>query len=301
MEKDDLVEKLKERFKISPSESEAISKRIIAFYTDMIEGETNPTAIIIAGQPGSGLSELQKVAMKNLGRNAVECSLEKIKEWYPQVDKIKADYPEYLQAIIAESSQKWYMELRNYCISNKFNFIMPVNLLNGEGVNKTIENIKNNKYICDIYIIAVPAEISKIANMEMNEEYMKAGEGNYPNINDEHDKFIDLMPNALIKIEKESRYDFLYLYGRRMCNINLDDRSGIYQICKTQKSIYVDFMGESRQGLIAKAKNLVLQKMEKVEKMMLDRNAPIEQIEEFERMFGRIIIENDEKNQINKL
>lgn len=295
----DEIDLLKEKYKILQSDYQSIEKNIIEFYTEYIDSVNEPQAIILGGQPGSGKSELEKVALKALQRNAVICNVDNLKDWHPKAHEIKERYPEKFSDIVGATAHQWNLALRNECINKRYNFILETTLNNSENINRIIEKLKDSNYKVDIYLLSVPKEISRISIYERYESNLEMGQGQRLVSAVNHDERFDQIPQALLGVEKRKLYDFIHLFGRRVTNLNLDDRLGIYLISKTSRSVYNDFIAERTQNLIDKAKDLVNQKIEKVINLMELRNASKEDIQKFKEEFSNEI--EFPQSKINKM
>lgn len=294
------IDLLKEKYKLSDNEYSDIERNIIKFYTEFVDSVKNPLAVILGGQPGAGKSELEKVAMNNLDRNAVVCNVDNLKDWHPKASEVKNLYPEKFSEIIGPAAHLWNLSLRNHCVDHKLNFILETTFSDADSINIIIERLKRNKFNVDIYLLAVPKEISKIGIYERYEVGTANGQEQRMVLAANHDERFDKIPETLLGVENMQLYDFIHLFGRRMTNLNLDDRFGIYQISKTSRSVYADFMSERNQKLIQKVTDLVAQKVERVEQLMEERNAPEEEVSKFRNEFPQYLSDKTQ-NKGNRL
>lgn len=277
---------LKEKYALDATTYLEIERSIIATETACLQPVEKPMAIIFGAQPGAGNSELEKVAIRKFNGNAAICSVDKCLTKHPKAFEIEKNYPEQFADIAGHYAHNWSLALRNYCLKNKLNVILKTTFLDGILINSVIEKMKNFNYKVDVYVLSVPDYISRISIFERYEKQLtEEGSGRKISV-EAHEAIFKAIPDAILKVEEAKLYNYISLYGRRMTNLNLDDRTGLYLIAKTTKSIYQDYVAERSQKPIEKSKDLIDQKIESVLLMMKERKASENEVEEFLKNFN---------------
>lgn len=285
--------KLVEEYSLDYSEFNKIQLNIIELYTRSFTSVDNPTSIILGGQPGSGKTELEKIAFSNLKNNAVICNVDNLKDFHPKSFEIKKRYPDYFTELTSKYAHEWNLALRNYCIENNLNFILETTLNSGENINSIINNLKRNDYKVNIYLLSVPKEISKIGCYIRYEESLNLNIPFRKISSISHDQRFNAIPEAIKLIEKEKNYNYIYLFGRTIMDLNYKNEhlNEISLIAKTRNYIYEDFMIEREQPLLEKSKYYLQLSSERVYELMKNRNASSEEINEFLENFEDYIKE----------
>jgi predicted ABC-type ATPase len=295
-----LVDDLLEKYSLDFSEFNRIQLDIIELYTNSFKSEKNPTCIILGGQPGSGKTELEKLAFQNLNCNAVVCNVDNLKEFHPKSFEIKKHHPNHFSDLTSKYAHEWNLALRNYCIQNNLNFILETTLNSGDNINKITNNLKRNSYDVDIYLMSVPLEVSKISCYLRYEESLNLNIPSRKVSAFSHDERFNSIPNAIKEVEKEKLYDYIYLYGRTIMDLNYqnDHLNKISLIGKTRNYIYEDFMMEREQPLLKKTRHYIEQCASRVFALMNNRSESKEEIELFINEFEDFL---PDKNIINTL
>ncbi len=295
---DDLLNK----YSLDYSEFNKIQSYIIELYSSSCFPVENPTCIILGGQPGSGKTELEKIAFKNLKYNSIICNVDNLKEFHPKSFEIKKRYPDYFTEITSKYAHNWNLALRNHCIQNNLNFILETTLNSGNNINSIINNLKRNNYRVDIYLISVPQEVSKISCFLRYEETLNLSIPSRKVSSKAHDERFNQIPKAIQEIELEKKYDHIFLYGRTIMDLNIreENSNSVSLISKTRKYIFEDYMSEREQPLLRKTLRYLEKCTNRVYELMLKREAPQEEIEIFLKDFEYYLSENNKSNSIKK-
>lgn len=275
------IEKLKDKYKIDIEEFRLIEDEIIKLYTRFIDSVNQPKTIILGAQPGSGKSELEKIAFNNLSKNAVICNVDNLKNFHPHSQEIKKNHPEYFNEFTSSVAHQWNLALRRNCIENNYNFILETTFSEGTSINSIIENLKKNKFQVEIYLLSVPEIISKLGIVLRYEEMLNLNIFGRKVSIESHDQRFKQIPQAIKIVEDKKLYDYINLYGRSLMNLNSKDEYGVYLIAKTKKNILEDYLAERDQKINRKAESVIYDMKERIIDLMIKRDAPEEEISVF--------------------
>lgn len=205
---------LLEKFKLSGKQVEDISKLIIAAYTRGATPSEDPQAFILGGQPGSGKGELITQAQKIVGSNIVVCNADDYRVMHPHFKNIVKDYEDIYPELTAGYAQIWNNRLREYCESNKLNYILETTFSSGEKMNETIAQIKAKGYQVSVMILAVNQHLSFLGTrMRYEVMYERDGYGRTVAKHAHDERYEKIIP-TLHLVEREKLYDHLYIYAR---------------------------------------------------------------------------------------
>ncbi len=208
------IDKLHAKYKLSNAEILQIGERIIKRYTIGVYAEARPKVFILGGQPGSGKSELTKIARSILGNNTVTCNADEYRDYHPKAEEIKRLYEQFYPEITVAYSQQWNNLLRKYCEENSIHFILETTFSSGDLMNETIRQLKQKGYEVSVMVLSVNKQISFLGTRIRYEE-MKAVDG-YGRLVDKaaHDEKYDKVAETLALVQKAKNYNHIYIYGR---------------------------------------------------------------------------------------
>lgn len=172
------IKKLQKYYELSLDMYQRSLQVIIRSYTSRKKPADKPTLIILGAQSGAGKTELQVAAEKSLLGNVVICNADLLRDAHPLAAQIKKDYPALYPQITAQYAQRWNDDLCNYCRSNKLNYILETTFSSGNRLNETIQVAKENGYDVDIYLLVVPAKLSRLGtHLRFEQAYKESGVG----------------------------------------------------------------------------------------------------------------------------
>ena len=208
------LEALRQEYRLTEKQKENIGRIIIDHFTLHVDSVDEPIAVILGGQPGAGKGELTNVSLSLLKYNVVICNADDYRDYHPKAEEIKRLHEEYYPEITVEYSQPWNNILKEYCISNRFNFILETTFSSGDQMNSTIESLKKSGYRVYLMVIAVNAKLSYLGTRVRSEE-MRATSG-YGRLvdRDVHNHKYEHVFSTLKIVTAKKLYDKLFIYGR---------------------------------------------------------------------------------------
>jgi len=277
----DFTASLKTLYTIPPAEFNTIQEDIIYDFTHGIDPALNPTVIILGGQPGAGKTELEKLALKELGGRAIICNADLFRDYHPDAEEIKNKYEAYYPELTAKYAQDWNNGLRSYCEANRLNYILETTFSSGPVMNQTIAELQEKAYRVEIKLLAVHPRLSLLGTHIRFEE-MKANERAGRLVGKEaHDSRYNLVAPTLFSVKSESLYNRLQIYGRTVEAIEGSYKEGVHLLGTNPPNAVQLYKDEiDRRWTV----NLVLyfdQRVQKVLDFMKMRNAPEREIKAF--------------------
>jgi predicted ABC-type ATPase len=246
-----------------------------------IDATSNPTVIILGGQPGAGKTELEKLALKELGGHVISCNADLFRDYHPKAEEIKNNYEAYYPEITAKYAQDWNNGLRRYCEANRLNYILETTFSSGPVMNQTIAELQEKGYRVGIKLLAVHPLLSLLGTHIRFEE-MKAKEKAGRLVGKEaHDARYNLVAPTLYSVQSESLYNRLQIYGRTVEAVEGSYKEGVHLIGTNPPNAVQLYQEEIDRRW---TDNLVLyfdQRVQKVLDFMKMRNAPEKEVKAF--------------------
>jgi len=246
-----------------------------------IDATSNPTVIVLGGQPGAGKTELEKLALKELGGHVISCNADLFRDYHPKAEEIKNNYEAYYPEITAKYAQDWNNGLRRYCEANRLNYILETTFSSGPAMNQTIAELQEKGYRVEIKLLAVHPLLSLLGTHIRFEE-MKANEKAGRLVGKEaHDSRYNLVAPTLFSVQSELLYNRLQIYGRTVEAVKGSYKEGVHLLGTNPPNAVQLYQEEIDRRW---TDNLVLyfdQRVQKVLDFKKMRNAPEREIKAF--------------------
>lgn len=147
---------------------------IPAFTSEVTPQKEKATAIILGGQPGSGVTKLQQKALEQLQNNAVVCEVEALDDFHPATELLQQEYwDDYNNRTYSHAyAERWHAGVINYCLHNKLNFIIKTSFTDGDWLNELMAEIKAHpgiKYEVNVMLLAVDPKESWATLQQLQE------------------------------------------------------------------------------------------------------------------------------------
>lgn len=278
---EELLKTLQKNYELPPE----IFKRIMAQIIDEagyeIKSVDKPTAVILGAQPGAGKTELQKIAQQKFFNNVVICNADNFRDFHPLASEYKRKYPVFFPEISAPVSHLWTLGLQKYCRINKYNYVLETTLQSGQGINKTIQAIKDAGFKVQLDILAVNDKVSYLGT-ELRFEIMMKEEGSARFVGKQaHDVRYNAIPGALSAILQTGGFDELNIYARNVVIYGDDKRSGVYLIAQNPSHPVEVYLGERNHSWSKHEIDYYATVAREILEMKVARNAPKDEIETF--------------------
>src|SRR6266540_4287342 len=121
-----------QRFAISSQVDAEILQIIIKDRTRNLTKVSSPQLYVVAGQPGSGKTELIYQIKQSLENNILVCNADDLRNYHPDAEEILKEYESDYSDITWPYADKWNQQLMNIGVSRKFNILIETTLQNKE-------------------------------------------------------------------------------------------------------------------------------------------------------------------------
>jgi predicted ABC-type ATPase len=280
---------LLKKYELTDKQLQQIQNRIIKTETYKKLPVAFPKAIILGAQPGSGKTELQKIAEQYFKYSAVICNPDNFRDFHPKALEIKQHHEKLYPEITSKYAHHWNAGLQKHCRQNKLNYILETNFKDGQQLNQTMSAIKAHDFSVDIMLLAVNATLSKIGIHARFEDQKHAKNFGRSVSVLEHDMRYNAIPLALKEVADAGLYNNISIYGRNIFVDGDQYKSGVHLIAKNPTGIFSAadiFLKERNRILSQKEKAFLQMEIKNVVSLMEKRNAAAEDINAFKQSVG---------------
>lgn len=116
--------------------------------------QVKPRAIILAGQPGAGKGNLERVARSELRYDVVTIDPDALRDGHTDVDEFRAARPYTWADDTHEDASRWSKELRSAATEGRRHVIADTTLGNAESAERLIKELQGKGYEVEIRAIA---------------------------------------------------------------------------------------------------------------------------------------------------
>ncbi|MFC6100773.1 zeta toxin family protein [Olivibacter domesticus] len=280
------LEGLKNVYAISEARSNAILEQILRKFTYKKSAAASPKAIMIGGQPGSGKTELEKLAKIELLNNAVICNVDHMRDFHPLAAEIQQYHPQEYGAITNDIAHHWNKELCKYCRRENLNYIIETTFKGGQGLNDTIQATKDAGFQVDIKLLAVNPKLSKLGIYLRFESMMELyGRGRTVPI-DVHDTMFQAIPHSIQKVKEAELYNNFSIYARSVVLEGTHLKNGVTLVAHNPHNPRAAYQAEIDRCWPPKLERHFAATCRKVLSLMDKRNAPEEEKEVVKNSLG---------------
>lgn len=283
------IAELLKKYELPDNQIQQIQNHIIKTETYNKSSVDFPKAIILGAQPGSGKTELQKIAEQEFKYKAVICSPDNFRDFHPMSKEIKKNHEKLYPDLTAKYAHRWNLGLQRHCRENKLNYILETAFKDGQQLNQTISAIKTHDFNVDIMLLAVNDKLSIVGiHARFEDQKNRKDFGRSVSIAD-HDMRYNAIPLALKEVTDASLFDNISIYGR---NIFVDGdtyKSGVNLIAKNPSgkfSVADVFLKERNRVLSHKELSFLNIEIKNVVSLMEKRSADVNDINSFKESLG---------------
>ncbi|MGH8083592.1 MAG: zeta toxin family protein [Lysobacter sp.] len=178
--------------------------------------DDQPTAIILAGQPGAGKSGVAKQAMADLGgpNSALVVDPDSLRDFHPRVDTFRKDSPYDWADDTHKDASQWAKELRGKAIEDRKNLVIDTTLGDGGKAVELVKGLQDAGYKVEIRALATHRLESELGvDARFTGSLDRNGFGRFvpPNIREQ--VYRDL-PGNLDKVQAETVGAPIRIYNR---------------------------------------------------------------------------------------
>ncbi|MGN6480214.1 zeta toxin family protein [Luteibacter sp.] len=116
--------------------------------------QSNPRAIILAGQPGAGKGRIQAISMRDLSDDAVSVDPDELRAYHPDVRSFRSNHPYTWSTDTHADASSWASELREQVIDARKNLIIDTTLAHDAWAIRTISQLRNAGYDVEVRAVA---------------------------------------------------------------------------------------------------------------------------------------------------
>ncbi len=146
-------------YSLSSEESERIFQEKILNDSKIsfhdVPTSTSPKAILLAGQPGAGKSNLMRKTMDALKGEAVVADPDALRRFHPAYEQLKKDFPFDWSSHTHPDAAKWSDMLKKHAIKHKKNFIADGTLSSPKWAVKEALEYLGEGYIVEVKALSV--------------------------------------------------------------------------------------------------------------------------------------------------
>ena len=207
------LEEVKEKYKLSQEEHDAIFEQIVELYLYDKFPVENPKAIVNIAPPASGKTGLNGFSANQFpDNNVVIINSDELKPFHPKVNEIAKKYPQYYTKVTDQESNTWTSDLFDKVLREGYNVIFE-----GTGKNaRILQTIKDKMqgYHVTVRGMAVNELNCLMSILERYENQLRTkGLGRLVVLDHFYETY-ENMPNTIDEIEKSGVVDAVEIYKR---------------------------------------------------------------------------------------
>lgn len=283
------IAELVKKYELPDKQIQQIQNHIIKTETYKKYSVESPKTIILGAQPGSGKTELQKIAEQDFKYNAVICNPDNFRDFHPQALEIKKNHERLYPELTSKYAHRWNLGLQRHCRENKLNYILETTFKDGQQLNQTISAIKTHNFGIDIMLLSVNAKLSIVGiHARFEDQKSRKDFGRSVSLT-EHNMRYKALPLALKEVADAALFNNISIYGRNIFVDGETYKSGIHLVAKnpTGKFSITDvFIKERDRALSHKEVSFLNVEIKNVISLMDKRHADISEINSFKESLG---------------
>lgn len=136
-----------------------------------------PVAMLVAGQPGAGVSyaavQLRKQLIETVA-TAAHVSMDRLRAYHPAW-AVGGDIAPVLAARIASDCKTWFDRLVEEVQKSRLNLVAEIETVNVKALPKLASELRHNGYVVQAVFVATSREESRLAMMARYEMHRRAG------------------------------------------------------------------------------------------------------------------------------
>jgi len=194
---------------------------ILPAFQSTIVRSTNPVAIILGGQPGSGKSNLVRGALERLKSSAVIIDGDYLRAFHPRYRELFQQYEDIAADLTQKDTNRWVEQLRDYAVKRGANIIIEGTMRDRTVPATSAALFRGAGYQVEAHVLAVPSAISLVSIFERYELNLMLNHLGRRTSVQNHDRSIKGLPASVALLEEEKMVDTIFLYQRRLSGVEV--------------------------------------------------------------------------------
>lgn len=195
-------------------DSEQVYTKIERHALDHTVAQEKPRAILLGGQPGSGKSELARMAQHELSQNgrAVVIDADKLRERNPVYQALSLTDPKNAADLTHKEAAEWARRLTTATVQGRRNLVIDGTMRDPKGVLTLAAKLREHGYTVEARVIAVSPEVSiNRARLRFEEQMAARGVGRFVN-QAQHDVAYKGLADSVSALESARAVDAIRVY-----------------------------------------------------------------------------------------
>lgn len=195
-------------------DSEQVYTKIERHALDHTVAQEKPRAILLGGQPGSGKSELARMAQHELSQNgrAVVIDADKLRERNPVYQALSITDPKNAADLTHKEAAEWARRLTTATVQGRRNLVIDGTMRDPKGVLTLAAKLREHGYTVEARVIAVSPEVSiNRARLRFEEQMAARGVGRFVN-QAQHDVAYKGLADSVSVLESARAVDAIRVY-----------------------------------------------------------------------------------------
>ena len=195
-------------------DSEQVYTKIERHALDHTVAQEKPRAILLGGQPGSGKSELARMAQHELSQNgrAVVIDADKLRERNPVYQALSITDPKNAADLTHKEAAEWARRLTTAAVKGRRNLVIDGTMRDPKGVLTLAGKLREHGYTVEARVIAVNPEVSiNRARLRFEEQVAARGVGRFVN-QAQHDVAYKGLADSVSALESARAVDAIRVY-----------------------------------------------------------------------------------------
>lgn len=195
-------------------DSEQVYTKIERHALDHTVAQEKPRAILLGGQPGSGKSELARMAQHELSQNgrAVVIDADKLRERNPVYQALSITDPKNAADLTHKEAAEWARRLTTATVQGRRNLVIDGTMRDPKGVLTLAAKLREHGYTVEARVIAVSPEVSiNRARLRFEEQMAARGVGRFVN-QAQHDVAYKGLADSVSALESARAVDAIRVY-----------------------------------------------------------------------------------------
>lgn len=195
-------------------DSEQVYTKIERHALDHTVAQEKPRAILLGGQPGSGKSELARMAQHELSQNgrAVVIDADKLRERNPAYWALSITDPKNAADLTHKEAAEWARRLTTATVQGRRNLVIDGTMRDPKGILTLAAKLREHGYTVEARVIAVSPEVSiNRARLRFEEQMAARGVGRFVN-QAQHDVAYKGLADSVSALESARAVDAIRVY-----------------------------------------------------------------------------------------
>ncbi len=169
-ERKQFVEDIKADFEVGEADLAKIAYNIFMEITAGKHSVENPTAFVIAGQPGAGKTGIMKESCKQFGGNFIVYDIDEFREFHPKIEEIKSKYPDFYVDLTSKFASDVSHVINPIMFEGKYNMGLHKTFGNELLIDDTLLPLRKLNYNVVLRVMATSDLESKMSALERSQK-----------------------------------------------------------------------------------------------------------------------------------